>query len=881
MATILSNLKEMYQTIFKKDGQAPSNSQSEMNELFRFRYSLFKELLSANSELLSILSDIDEKLQGEQIFGFSYIKNQVNKSLQHAFQMVKSLNVMSGNKYRGLYTSLEDINKTIKAITDAHQVDNAPGNVVPYRHLTLQDADWAGGKNANLGEILNKVGIPVPRGFAITTKAFHTFFDYNDLKEEIINQKNVIYVNEIEQLTKLSEETIKLIRSKPMPPELSRELRDSCRDIWGDNDTTLLALRSSAVGEDGDLSYAGQYLTMLGVRFSELDEAYKAVIASLYSARSLSYRSSKGVLDEHLAMAVACLEMVDSKASGVLYTRHPYDIVDENIFINAVWGLGPYAVDGIIVPDSYTVEKEGKILKKTISAQTVQLKLKAEGGVEERPVPEAWQGLPCLSDEQIRQLARYGAALEQHYNCPQDVEWALTADDRLLILQSRPLKIDNPKNYCLLEAAPLPGYELILNDCEIASQGVACGPAVHVSAVEDLNDFPENGVLLAHHSSPEYVTVMRTCSAIVVEAGSVSGHMAALAREFDVPTLISPEPVMASIAPGTLVTVDAYAGRVYAGCAEELLRAGTKTNNAHMKGTPVYEQLRHIAKHIVPLNLTNPAAPEFTPEHCRTLHDLARFCHEQSYKEMFQISDLASKLHGWSLKLDASLPMDIHLIDLGAGLSSEVQADWQTVRLEYIDSVPFRALLAGMLNKEVHGQEPRPINLGGLLSVMMQQTLAPGHVGERFGDRSYAIIADKYLNFSSRVGYHYSVVDAYCGDTVNKNYISFTFKGGAADSVRKNRRVRAISLILEREGFKVRVKVDKVDARIQKYPKSYIEQKIDMIGRLLIFTRQLDMLMTSEQSVQWAAENFLAGNYKLHAEEKSETENPTQNLGSA
>ena len=115
MATILSNLKEMYQTIFKKDGQAPSNSQSEMNELFRFRYSLFKELLSANSELLSILSDIDEKLQGEQIFGFSYIKNQVNKSLQHAFQMVKSLNVMSGNKYRGLYTSLEDINKTIKA----------------------------------------------------------------------------------------------------------------------------------------------------------------------------------------------------------------------------------------------------------------------------------------------------------------------------------------------------------------------------------------------------------------------------------------------------------------------------------------------------------------------------------------------------------------------------------------------------------------------------------------------------------------------------------------------------------------------------------------------------------------------------------------------
>lgn len=878
MATILSNLKEMYQSLRRRHGQVPASSQSAMNELFRFRYSQFKELLSANSELLTILSDIDEKLDGGQVFGFSYIKNLVNRSLQHAFQMVKSLNVMSGgNKYRGLYTSLEQINGAIKAIADEHRIDNAPAHVVPYDAITLQDADWAGGKNANLGEICNKIGIPVPRGFAITTRAFHCFFDYNDLKEEIINQKNVIYVNEIEQLTRLSEESIRLIRSKPMPPELSQELQECCRAIWGDGDSPLLALRSSAVGEDGDLSYAGQYLTMLGVRLPELDEAYKAVIASLYSARSLSYRSSKGVLDEHLAMAVACLEMVDSRASGVLYTRHPYNIVDEDILINAVWGLGPYAVDGVVIPDSYTVGKDGTILKKNVSTQAVQLKLRPKGGVEERPVPEEEQGLPCLSDEQIRQLAGYGATLERHYGCPQDVEWALTEDGRLLILQSRPLKIDTPKNYCLLEASPLPGYELILNDCEIASQGVACGPAVHVSSIDDLGDFPENGVLLARHSSPEYVTVMRICSGIVVEAGSVSGHMAALAREFDVPTLISPEPAMARIAPGTLVTVDAYAGRVYGGCAEELLRADTKTKDAHMKGTPAYEQLQRIAKHIVPLHLTNPAAPEFTPEHCTTLHDLARFCHEQSYKEMFQISDLASKLHGWSLKLDVSLPMDIHLIDLGQGLGAEVQADWQTVQLQHIESTPFRALLAGMLNEEVHGQEPRPINLGGLLAVMMEQTLSPGHVGERFGDRSYAIIADKYLNFSSRVGYHYSVVDAYCGDTVNKNYVSFTFKGGAADSVRKNRRVRAISLILEREGFKVRVKADKVDARIQKYPKSYIELKIDMIGRLLIFTRQLDMLMTSEQSVQWAAENFLAGNYKLHAQEESGTEDITQN----
>ena len=431
-----------------------------------------------------------------------------------------------------------------------------------------------------------------------------------------------------------------------------------------------------------------------------------------------------------------------------------------------------------------------------------------------------------------------------------------------MILQSRPLKIQSPKNFCLLKAAPLKGYRMIVDGSEIAAQGVGKGPAVHVRTAEDLINFPPGGVLIARHSSPEYVVVMRTCGAIIVEAGSVSGHMAALAREFNVPTIICSQPVMERIPAGMEVTVDAYTGRVYEGTVAELL-AAVKKDNAHMKGTPVYEQLQRIARYVIPLNLVNPDAPEFTPAGCMTLHDLARYCHEYSYKEMFQISDLASKFHGWSLKLDAPLPMDIHLIDLGNGLKEEATAKWNAVKVDEIASAPFLALVHGMLNKDVHGLEPRPVNFSGLLSVMKEQTMTPGHVGERFGDRSYAIIADKYLNFSSRVGYHYSVVDAYCGETINKNYITFTFKGGAADDVRKNRRVRAISLILDQEGFKVNVKGDKVDARLQKYPKSYIESRMDVLGRLLIFTRQLDMLMTSEKSVEWVADNFVAGNYKL------------------
>jgi pyruvate,water dikinase len=156
----------------------------------------------------------------------------------------------------------------------------------------------------------------------------------------------------------------------------------------------------------------------------------------------------------------------------------------------------------------------------------------------------------------------------------------------------------------------------------------------------------------------------------------------------------------------------------------------------------------------------------------------------------------------------------------------------------------------------------RPVEFKGFISVMSEQILTNPQASDRFGDRSFAIISDKYLNFSSRVGYHYSVLDAYCGQTVSKNYITFSFKGGAADEVRRNRRVRSIAVILRELGFNVDVQGDRVDARMQKYEGPVIEEKLDQLGRLLIFTRQMDMLMNTEASVEGVARNFLSGNYR-------------------
>jgi pyruvate,water dikinase len=378
---------------------------------------------------------------------------------------------------------------------------------------------------------------------------------------------------------------------------------------------------------------------------------------------------------------------------------------------------------------------------------------------------------------------------------------------------------------------------------------------------EDLLNFPDGAVLVAKHSSPKFVLVMPKAQAIITDSGSISGHMASLSREFAVPTILGTKTATDAIAGGQEITVDAYTARVYQGKVPELLVL-QQSRQSHMQETPVYQTLKQVAEHIVPLRLVDPKSPDFTPQTCSSLHDLGRLVHELSYTEMFKISDLVSDKGGGALKLDAPIPLDLYLIDLGGGLVG-VTGRARKVTVDQVASAPLQALLKGMLHEGLRAREPRPIQFAGLFSVMREQMLAAPNIEERFGERSYAIISDKYLNFSSRVGYHYSVLDAYCGLTVNKNYITFSFKGGAADDVRRNRRVRAIAIVLLGLDFAVEVKGDRVDARLAKYEAPVIAEKLDLVGRLLQFTRQMDMLMTSEVSVEAVATSFLAGNYSL------------------
>lgn len=850
----------------------PAAQQVDLSELFRKKYNNFKELLDSNSQMATIIADISTKLHGNDLFGMSYVRSQTALAVFHALRMTKALNVLSANSYAALYQVLERIQADIRQ--QLQEKEETPLNdfVLPHARINKDMVDWVGGKNANLGEVLNRVKLPTPEGFAVTTRAFRAFLEHNDLVDQINKLKMELNIQEPGELQRISESIQHLMLASPLPSELEAEilhaydeLQASVKATRPNSDELRMALRSSAVGEDSELSFAGQYVSVLNVSRDQLISTYHVVAASLYTPRAITYRYTKGIRDEDVAMSVACLRMVESVTSGVMYSRHPFYPAADHVIITAVWGLGPYAVEGIITPDTYHVAKDERaaIMEREISDKPVQLVTDPKGGLTEAPVPPENRHRPCLNDHQIRELADFAKRLEAHYGGAQDTEWTLDQDGRLLILQTRPLHLRQTSQAHFSEQPlELKDEVVLLAGGQAAFPGVGHGKAFHVRSEEDLFGFPEGAVLIAKHSSPQYVVVMPKASAIITDSGSITGHMASLAREFGIPSLLDAKTATTAIPNGAEITVDAFGCKVYAGKVETLL-ARTVQRDPYMKETPVYEALKRVARWIVPLNLLDPKAANFSPAGCQTLHDIMRYVHEVSYAEMFKISDVVSNGRGAALKLESPIPLDLYVIDMGGGLIG-VKPGVRKVKVDQVVSIPFKTLLKGMLHENLVAQGPRPIELRGFLSVMSEQMLAPPNIAtERFGDRSYAIISDKYLNFSSRVGYHYSVLDSYCGETINKNYITFTFMGGAADEVRRNRRARLIAHILRELHFNVDVAADRTTARFQKYERSLTEERLDLLGRLLQYTRQMDMIMNNEQSVLELAKRFLQGDYKL------------------
>jgi pyruvate, water dikinase len=825
------------------------------------KYDHFKNVLTANNRALEIITDLEHLFYEDRPYTLGHVREQTRQLLAVVCEIIEDLNALAGGKYPDLFDALERVGRRIlPELTVKKKIDPTP-LVLPLEKVGREKVLAVGGKAANLGEILNRVRLPVPEGFAVTAYACQCLLEHQGLDQWIDGQLHGLDINDTQTLLQRSETVKQKIREAPLPPDLEQaiiEADESLERRFGSG--VRLAVRSSATSEDSEVSFAGQHSTVLNVTRWNLLQAYKEVVASTFNPRAIYYRHSKGYSDQDVIMSVACIRMIEAQASGVMYTVDPNDRNHEVFLVSALWGLGLSAVDGSQPTDFYQVEKISRRIEiKEVAKKQTWLRSQPEAGLQEEMLPDDLVDRPCLTDSQLQLLVHYGFKLEDHYRLPLDIEWALDQRGKIYILQARPLGFTSQEIQATEEPPILAGEQVpvLLRGGASAADGVASGLAYVLKSDHNLPSVPEGAVLIARQTSPRYVPIIGRVRAIVTDIGSVTGHMASVAREFRIPTLVGTGQATDLIPHGQEITVDARNRIVYQGRVEELIK-DRPTLNA-MKGSPAYKIMERILREIAPLHLVDPQQDNFNPGGCATIHDIIRFVHEMAMQEMFQIGEALESGPGIAVRFRSRLPLNIYVVDLGGGLAADAEA--REVGLENIASIPFKALLQGMTHEGVEWLGQNKIDWGGFASIVMESVLRDPQKEGEMGGISYAVISAKYLNFSSRLGYHFATLDTYCGRNINNNYITFYFKGGAADIERRTRRAVLVASILKRLGFSVEQKGDMIRGQLKKHDQDLIREKLDLLGRLMGSVRLLDMVLSDDRNINWFVEEFFKGNY--------------------
>lgn len=457
-------------------------------------------------------------------------------------------------------------------------MQNTPALVLPFSKIHKEDIPLVGGKGANLGEMFN-AGIPVPNGFVITAQAYQQVIEHNALQpviREIIRQTEVTNQKSLE---KASIKIQRLIHTADIPPVLISEIFSHYSKLKSGDQNPLVAVRSSATAEDlPDASFAGQQESYLDIKGeSNIIQAVRSAWASLWGARAIFYRATKGYDHFQVLLAVPVQLMIQSEVSGVVFSVNPVTRNKNQVVIEAVWGLGDYMVQGVVSPDHYIVNKHNLSIHSRQSVpQTVMEVRHYPNGVKKVNVPKEKVNLHKLTDEVILEIAQLSLKLHQHYFFPQDSEFAIE-NNKVYLVQTRPITTLNMKNS---EQRITEDQLLDLKQClqgEPASFGIGTGKVVKIKSAKEIDLIKSGDVLVTEMTSPDFVPAMKRAAAIVTDKGGQTSHAAIVSRELGIPAVVGTKTATKILKTGDQITVNGATGAIYMGSPKKKAAVEAKT----------------------------------------------------------------------------------------------------------------------------------------------------------------------------------------------------------------------------------------------------------------------------------------------------------------
>ncbi|MFH1177406.1 MAG: PEP/pyruvate-binding domain-containing protein, partial [Acidobacteriota bacterium] len=774
---------------------------------------------------------------------------------------IANLDRMTSGRYRKIQPVFDRLKSRIARHTEVTPVLEEVGPVLQLAAVSARLAEQVGQKSAFLGEARRLLAGSVPAGFATTVTAYRAFMASGGLGERVTALLANLESGGVAGCFAASAQATQLIENAAVPAEVAGAIEQAVAALGG-GDELRLAVRSSALQEGGrEMSFAGQYRSLLNVTPSSVVEAFKRVVASKYSPQAITYRLSRGFLDDEVAMCCCVIKMVDATAAGVLYSAYRTELSVMTL-LQAVRGLGLSAVDGSAEPDTYVLDRTRRqVAARKLGRQKALLQMAPGEGTERRELSPAAAQLPILTDPQAVEIAALAWRLEQALGMPLDMEWAVGRDGQVWVLQVRPQPLHAEEG--APRAASLPGYPTLLAGGSRASGGAACGPVCRVETDLDILRCPQGAVIVTSEANPRLAVLLPLAAAIVADLGEITGHLATVARELRVPALFATRAATTSLAEGALVTVDADAGVIYQGRVAPLLAAQASTPK--LPPNPHRERLAAVADLIVPLTLRDRLASGYSVSKCATIHDMIRFCHQATVEAMFDLGDRALRRGEALRRLISDVPIDCRLIDLGGGLRAGAPPG--KVAIEDVACPPMRALWRGMTDPRLRWATNRPVSLRGFMSAVVNYNFDQDSRMRSMGEPSYAFISADYLNLNSRIGYHFSTVDARIGEVVESNHASFRFVGGSTGIDQRSRRAMLIERLLTASHFETDCRADLVNARVRHLPREQMEEALFLVGLVMGYVNHLDMALVSDRVMLEYAEAFLAGDYGFKGRE--------------